>query len=201
MSKKWKLNGSYMESCNCDTACPCVFLSDPTEGDCTVLVGWHIDKGNFGDVKLDGLNVALMAYAPGNMAQVKWEAALYFDDRATQAQQEALTAIYAGQAGGHVAMLVSHVGEVKGIASLPITFQAEGKQRKLVVGSVGSAEIEAITGQGGNEVTVEGHPLCIAPGYPAVAARSSQLTYQDYGLNWEISGKNGFYSPFTYQGA
>jgi hypothetical protein len=35
----WGLSGTYFESCNCDTACPCVFLSEPTEGDCTVLVG------------------------------------------------------------------------------------------------------------------------------------------------------------------
>jgi len=29
---------------NCEAACPCVFLSPPTEGECKVLIGWHIDK-------------------------------------------------------------------------------------------------------------------------------------------------------------
>ncbi|MEE8334606.1 MAG: DUF1326 domain-containing protein, partial [Alphaproteobacteria bacterium] len=45
----WSLKGTYFESCNCDAACPCVFLSAPTDGDCTVLIGWHIDQGNDGD--------------------------------------------------------------------------------------------------------------------------------------------------------
>ncbi|MBI3680386.1 MAG: DUF1326 domain-containing protein [Acidobacteria bacterium] len=39
-------------------ACPCIFLSPPTEGDCTAVVGWHIDTGNLGAVDLAGLNVA-----------------------------------------------------------------------------------------------------------------------------------------------
>jgi len=54
----WALSGTYFESCNCDTACPCVFLSEPTEDDCTVLVGWHIEKGHAEGLQLDELNVA-----------------------------------------------------------------------------------------------------------------------------------------------
>ncbi len=47
----WNLDGTYMETCNCATACPCIFLSDPTEGECGALVGWHIDHGKDGDVR------------------------------------------------------------------------------------------------------------------------------------------------------
>ena len=63
-----------------------------------------------------------------------------------------------------------------------------------------SALIEGMDGQGGEEVTVNNHPVAVAPGFPAVAAKSEKLRYQDYGFNWELSGKNGFYSPFAYQG-
>jgi len=52
---------------DCEMACPCVFLNAPTEGECTVLVGWHIEQGSFGNVGLDGLNVAMAAYSPGHM--------------------------------------------------------------------------------------------------------------------------------------
>ena len=83
MSESWTLKGSYFETCNCETACPCVFLSPPTEGDCTVLVAWHVDEGRFGEVALDGLNVALAVHSPGHMAEVKWKAALYLDERAS----------------------------------------------------------------------------------------------------------------------
>jgi len=201
MSQEWKINGTYFEACNCDAACPCVFLSDPTEDDCTVLVAWHIDDGYFNGVALDDLNVALAVLSPGNMVAVPWQAAVYFDDSATDSQKDALVQIFTGQAGGHPGRLVSHIGEVLGASSLPMTYQANGKQRSLQIAGVAQAEIEAMSqGQGGADITVDNHPLCIAPGYPAVVGKSKSVTYKDHGFDWEFSGKNAFYSPFTYQG-
>jgi hypothetical protein len=199
MSEKWSLTGTYFEACNCDVACPCVFLSPPTTGDCTVLVGWHIDKGSYGNVALDGLNVALAVHSPGHMATTKWQAALYFDSKASEAQKNTLMQIFTGQAGGHPAVLVSFVGEVLGAKSVGIDYHANGKRRSLKIADVAEAEIEAISGAGGADVTVSGHPLAIAPGYPAMVARSKKLSYHDYGMQWEISEKNGFFSPFAYQ--
>ncbi len=86
----WNVSGSYYESCNCEAACPCVFLSPPTTGECTVLVGWHIDEGNYEGTSLDGLNVALAVQVPGHMMEVKWNAAVYLDDSASEAQAGAL---------------------------------------------------------------------------------------------------------------
>jgi len=201
MTQAWKINGTYFEACNCDAACPCIFLSAPTEDDCTLLVAWHIDEGNFDGVALDNLNVALAVLSPGNMAAVKWTAAVYFDDSASESQKDALTQIFTGQAGGHPGRLVLHVGDVLGISSLPMIYLAEGKRRSLKIEGVAEAEIEALaTGQGGADITVENHPLCIAPGYKAVVSKSKQVTYQDHGFDWQFNDKNGFYSPFVYQG-
>lgn len=200
MTPKWNLDGTYCETCNCEAACPCVFLSPPTTDDCTVLVGWHIDKGSFGDVALDGLNVALAVHAPGHMAQVKWKVALYLDERASQTQSDALTQIFSGQAGGHFAVVGSFVGEVLGIKHVAIDYRVEGKRRSLQIPHVAEVEIEAIAGQGSAEITVNNPPLCVVPGQPLVVARSKRFDYHDYGFQWEISEKNGYYSPFTYQG-
>jgi hypothetical protein len=145
--------------------------------------------------------VALAVFSPGNMAAVKWTAAVYFNDSASDSQKEALMQIFTGQAGGHPGRLVLHIGDVLGVSSLPMTYQADGKRRSLKIEGVAEAEIEALaTGQGGADITVENHPLCIAPGYKAVVSKSKQVSYQDHGLNWHFSGKNGFYSPFAYQG-
>ena len=200
MSDKWSLAGTYFETCNCEVACPCVFLSPPTTGDCTVLVGWHIDKGSSGSVDLGGLNVALAVHSPGHMVTTKWQAAVYFDSKASEAQKNALTQIFTGQAGGHPAVLVSFVGEVLGIKSVGIDYHADGKRRSLKIAGVVEAEIEALSGAGGADVTISGHPLAIAPGYPATAAKSKKLSYHDYGQQWEVSDKTGFFSPFAYQG-
>lgn len=201
MATQWQLAGTYFEACNCEVACPCVFLSAPTTGECTALVGWHIERGSFDQVSLDGLNVALAVYAPGHMAQVKWQVALYLDAQANEAQQQALTQIFTGQVGGHPGLLVSHVGEVLGIKSVAIDYHAEGKRRHMRLADIAEAEITALAGQGEADITISNHPLCVAPGYPAVVAKSQHLRYHDHGLQWELSEKNGYYSPFTYAGS
>lgn len=200
MGSKWKIDGTYFETCNCDAACPCVFLSSPTSGDCTVLVGWHINDGHFDEIDLKGFNAVLAVHSPGHMVEVSWQAALYVDSKGNSAQQEALTKIFSGQAGGHPSVLASHVGEFLGVKSVEIAYRGEGKKRSLSIPGIAEAEIEALGGQGGGETSIAGHPLCIAPGYPVVVAKSQRLNYSDHGLRWEISQKNGFYSPFAYHG-
>ena len=194
----WKLTGTYFEACNCETACPCVMMSPPSTGECTVLVAWHIDNGVFGSTPLDGLNVVLAAHSPGHMLQVKWNAAVYLDERATTEQQQALTQIFGGQVGGVPAVLCSFVGKVLGVKAAAIEYRAKGKQRSMAIPGVAAAEIEALLGQGEAEVTIRNQPIAVAPGIPTVVARSKKLSYRDYGYDWEISGQNGFSSDFHY---
>ncbi len=201
MAQEWSVAGSYFETCNCEAACPCVFLSPPTTGKCVVLIVWHIDAGRFGSVALDGLNVALAVDSPGPMTQVKWAAALYLDSRATPEQRDALSRIFSGQAGGHPAMLASFIGQVLGVKSAAIDYRAAGKTRSVKVAGVAEAEIAALQGPDIADTLITNHPLAVAPGHPVVVARSKKLSFHDLGLNWELSNKNGYYSPFNYQGA
>ena len=56
------------------------------------------------------------------------------------------------------------------------------------------------SGHRGHDGPIEilGHPLCVAPGFPARVAKSKSLRYTDHGMSWELSEKNGFFSPFKY---
>ena len=71
----WRLSGDYFENCNCDVVCPCLvstgapLTARPTQGSCDVALLFHIDQGTYDGVGLDGLNVALVAHAPGPMAE------------------------------------------------------------------------------------------------------------------------------------
>jgi hypothetical protein len=202
MPNSWKIVGSYFESCNCDVACPCIFLNPPTSGDCTLLVAWHIEQGRFGQIDLDGLNAVLAVYSPaGRMLEVKWKVALYVDERANQDQRDALTQIFSGQAGGHFAGVAPLIGEVLGVKAAPIEYRSEGKRRSLRMGDIANAEIEGLPGQDGGDATIAGPPFTLVPGFPAVVAKSKQVSFSDYGLKWELSNKNGFFSPFAYQSA
>jgi hypothetical protein len=200
MTEKWEISGDYFESCNCEAACPCVFLSPPTSGDCKVVVGWHIHQGSMAGVDLSGLNFAIAVHSPGHMAKVKWTLAGYVDARANTAQRKALETILSGQGGGYFAALGPFIGKVLGISPVKIEFEAKGNQRSMKIGEVGAVDVQAIDGAAGQEVTIKNNPLGIVPGEPAVVARSTRLSYHDHGFKWEEAGKNGFFSPFKYNG-
>ena len=53
----WTIKADYVEACNCDYGCPCNFNGFPSNGFCRALVGYHIREGQYGDTKLDGLDI------------------------------------------------------------------------------------------------------------------------------------------------
>ena len=64
---KWRIRGDYMETCNCDYLCPCIYTrmeAMPTHTVCSVAMLYHIEKGRFGKVPLDGLSFAYIAQTP-----------------------------------------------------------------------------------------------------------------------------------------
>src|SRR5215472_2387348 len=179
MPTSWNVAGSYFEACNCEAACPCVFQSPPTSGECTVLVAWHIEQGRFGEANLDGLNVALAVRSPGHMLKTKWKVALYLDQRASPPQAEALGKIFSGQAGGHLANLAPLIGKVLGVKSASIEYEAKDKKRTLRMADIAQIEIESAAGPDGGQVTLQNLPLCIGPGFPTVVARSKIARFKD----------------------
>jgi hypothetical protein len=199
-SHNWKLEGDYFEGCNCDSICPCLFLSDPDQGFCNVTVAWHVEKGHYNDTQLNGLNAVGVFVAPGNMfTGPKWKAALYFDNVASQEQTDALSKIFSGQSGGFFAAAANFIGEMLGVKSAPITFGIEGKRRWLHIPEYLNLEIEAIKGGDQNKDSLVTNPaFTVAPGYDPVISRSTKHSYKDHGLEWDSSGKNGFYSKFSY---
>ena len=194
----WYVKGTYVEACNCEAVCPCIFWSPPTEGSCTVMIGWHIDEGEFDGTGLAGLNAALLAQSPGHMKDGGWRVALYVDERADEAQTPALMGIFSGEAGGHIANLAPLISEVLGARPAAIDFDASGSGFSLTVDGLGSAEAEMIEGQGGGAVTVQGHPLAVSPGEAATVARGSTLQLDDFGISLDMSGKTAMYAPFSY---
>ncbi len=196
----WKVEGDYFEGCDCNTICPCVYVGPPDPGSCHVALAWHIAKGHFATVKLDGLNVAAVFHSPGHMVTgPKWNAALYLDSRANPAQAEALGKIFSGQAGGHLAAVASFIGSVKGVKAAGIEFEKKGRSRKVRIPNVLELEIEAVKGANEKEEsTLHNASFGAVPGVDPVVAQSKKYSYHDHGYAIELSGKNGFYSSFAY---
>jgi hypothetical protein len=100
---RWSLRGEYMESCNCDYLCPCIYTNPQgpvTHDHCIAALVFRIDDGIFGDIRLDGMKFALIIRSGKVMADGNWVFAGIVDARADEAQRRVLASIAAGEAGG-----------------------------------------------------------------------------------------------------
>ena len=97
MAVEWRVKATELANCNCAYGCPCQFNALPTHGDCRAAVGYQIEEGHFGAVKLDGLRAALMASWPGPIHEGNGTLQLIIDERADAAQRDALVKIMTGQ--------------------------------------------------------------------------------------------------------
>ena len=96
----YHLEGRLLEVCDCRVLCPCWIGEDPDNGTCDSMQAWHIDKGSIDGVDVSGHTVAMVCHIPGNVLKGNFRAALYVDDTCTDAQKDALLAVYSGQRGG-----------------------------------------------------------------------------------------------------
>src|SRR5215467_14809309 len=94
--KNWQIEGRYVEYCSCDYGCPCETMANPTYGYCTGLVAFKIDNGWCEDVRLDDLTVAATFYLPRALHHGQGIMQPMLDERATEAQREALFYILSG---------------------------------------------------------------------------------------------------------
>src|ERR1700732_3280926 len=144
----WTMRGEYMESCNCDYLCPCIYTNPQgpaTHDHCTAAMVFRIDEGNCGDTRLDGLKFALVIRSGKVMADGNWGFAGVVDERADDAQRQALAAIVGGQAGGPPAFIRENlVSDFRGIEFSPIEFTLDGLKRSTVIPDVLSFEIEGV---------------------------------------------------------
>ena len=198
-SDNWSIKGNYFESCTCDLICPCITLKPPTTGTCTALLGWHIDEGNVDDLQINDLNVSMFLDAPGLLTEGGFKVALYVDERASEAQFDAITQMYTGKLGGHLAVVASLVGEVISIKQTSIEYVVDGKQRRLKVGDgIGESIVEEVEGADGGPVLVSNPPLAIAPGNDITISNTVKVSYNDNGISHSHEGTVSLASNFAY---
>lgn len=93
----WMIKGPKITACNCAFGCPCEFNAPPTHGVCEGLECMEIEEGYFGDLRLDGLRVAASYRWPGPVHEGRGVAQGFIDERADEAQREALIKILSGE--------------------------------------------------------------------------------------------------------
>lgn len=199
----WSISGDYMETCNCALVCPCATSSmaaTPTEGDCKAAVTLRISKGSKDGVVLDGLTFIVMLHSPGPMGKGNMTVGLIVDERASQAQVDAITAIATGAAGGPMSALAPLVGRFAGVEKRPIVYESRGLNRAVRAGEL-------------VDQACEGLPSPVAPGEAIVIdnvahpvntrlalAKATRSRFNVFGMTWDDSTgtRNGHFAPFAW---
>jgi hypothetical protein len=201
---KWQIAGDYFENCNCAMVCPCVFspgplfTAKPTNGFCEVAFAFHVGRGRYGEVALDGLNVAVIARTPGKMGEGNWAVAVYLDESADDRQSDALKNIFTGAAGGPLGGLAPLISTVLGIKSAPIRYGKEGKRRTVEIPGLMHMGVHAAPGLDPEKEIFASNAHPFAPQGVAMAVGNESSTWADYGMRWDNSGKNGHYATITW---
>jgi hypothetical protein len=200
----WSLRGEYMESCNCDYLCPCIYTNPQgpaTFDHCVVLMVFRIDDGRSGAIRLDGLKFALVIRSGKVMADGNWIFGVVVDEAAGPAQRRELAAIAGGEAGGPPGLIRQNlVSDFRGVEYKPVEFVVEGFTRRATIPGVVSFEIEGVLSRNRS-----GEPYYLDnTGHPAsrrlALARSKETHVHGFGLDLDLAGRgnNGHFAPFAW---
>jgi hypothetical protein len=207
---RWNLSGDWFDVCNCNIPCPCIFAQAPSYGDCEGVLAYRIKKGRYGEISLDGLSVLALSYFKGNIwaGDTKANIAVFFDERASEEQRDALNMIFTGKAGGFMGKFAKLIGEVRGLEYAPIKIEIADDL------SYWSAEIpgkviakgEALTGPmtppGKRVQTLNPPGSEVGPGTVATwgTAVTDEVNVPEFRYEWKRSGKSSKHIAFNWTG-
>ena len=197
---KWLIEADYLQACNCDYGCPCEFSAPPTRGNCEGMGAWHITNGRYGDVNLDGLYFAFAARWPKAIHEGNGTCALFFDERATQPQREALLQICSGKAGGlPFEILVTTFSKLLEPQYVSFQFNLDGRNSSVKVGNAMDVAVEPIK----NPVTGEPESVSVkhATGFifqEAECVSAARMNVKVGELTFSWPDKAGFITKIRY---
>ena len=193
---KWKITGQLEEACSCNAACPCWFDSKPTRMTCGGNQVLFIQKGNYGNVKLDGLAIANYAESPEDKTMMdsfgKWKFSTnYIDEKANPEQRKALEAIAA------MVLPSNNASTNFRTAYVPITRKIEGKDHLITIGSVATFTGHLVEGGLGGSSKITNPPGADPIHHQYTQGKTTKMTYTDSDQNWDWKDTNYMLGTFT----
>jgi hypothetical protein len=205
----WRLEGTFIENCNCDMVCPCTTSAATLPGDydrCLVFQAFHVAVGEIDGVDVSGKMVVILRDTPSLMSEGNWRVGTIIDRDASQEQADALQRVFTGQAGGPFASVQAMVGEDLGVERASISYADDGHLHRVRVGDHLDIDIEIedfVPRRRGQPARPDGEPsrltgLLHRVNSTLTIARATRAHVKAFGMEWDNSGKNGHSAPFAW---
>jgi len=191
---KWKLEIEQMMACNCNWGCPCNFQSPPSYGTCEAALAYHVVRGKYNNVTLDGLKWILVASWPGPLHERNGRGIVFLDNEANEEQIRALEEIATGRAGGPIGIFMSTVTAGLDVRRGAIRFHAAGKKSRFSVS--GREHVKVEFGPIPNPVTKKEHIASALLPTGMLTKRKDFYSAEVFSVNagsfhFEYPGRNG----------
>lgn len=198
----WFIQGKWLEYCSCDYGCPCESMAKPTQGTCDGVVAMHIDKGQYGDVRLDNLNVVATFFFPRAIHHGGGQMQPILDASSTPEQRDAIFKIMSGegQPVGTVFQIFSVIVEkLHEPQFLPITFEWDIDKRtgRIEVPGVVRASTVPIR----NPVTDQEHRIVtvLPQGWTFYECEGAAGTAKGVGaIKFDFANRHSSLAPFAF---
>ena len=189
----WSIEAKEISADSCDPHCPCPLGLAPTHGHCDFVALWQVEKGHYGDVKLDGVKFG----NAGSFTQkvvgepVKHTfVAYYIDSGASADQKEALRKLFTGPSFAGQ----GQAAEVKEVAINFENLDAFGQVGRKVSATLGElANVEVTPIPGGTDPS---KPLAVdneaEAGLKCTAlGKATNSFYRSAGKDYKFEGTSG----------
>ena len=198
----WSLEGRSISADSCGVACPCNIGGPPDNGECRFIQMRQVDKGHYGDVKMDGVRFAMVGVFTRKVADepAKFNfVAYYIDSGASAEQKEALRKLLSGPS-------FAGLGQPAELKEAAIKFEnlnAFGQVGKTASGTMGEIAKVEVTPIGGG--TNPENPMVIENQATktfewTALGKTSNSFYKSAGKDFKFDGTSGESVKFAMKG-
>jgi hypothetical protein len=199
----WRIQGTYVESCNCDAICPCRKVDGvpggrSTHGECLGVLSWLIEAGEADGTDLSGLPVALAIRYSDDEPGSPWTWVLYLDARASGDQRGALERIFTGALGGDAERHFPWAWKDSQLVAVrPVEMEVDHTRRRQRLRVRDHVSLRIRDAYPGPETVT-----CVIPGHDRTGEEliTDELVVEDGPLAFSYRGTCGYGTTFAYAG-
>lgn len=191
----WAVSGTWMDTCNCANPCPCWKSEKPTLKDCRDLFYFHVDKGHFGKVSLDGVDLVAVAMTPPGKSTDQattdkdWVFANFYVPKSLPAEvSDAMQKLFLQ----HLTLVPPDAAKKHAWKAVDMHASLTDKGAKVSIPKVLELEIEKTQKPYATDTSV-------APfSGKSVSGEQKRYDFSDDGAKWKLKGRNASFATFDW---
>lgn len=201
----WAVEGRYAEACDCSVPCPCWNTKkpeQPTHDECRNLILFHIDKGHFGQVQLDGVDVAELVLKgkdgktfdqsldAGEMKRINFYLSKRLSPEVAKAAEELFTE--------HLSFAPPAGGKEHAVKHVDLRMKLSARRAQAVIPQILDVDIA----QDGARPKTFPHDVAVVKFLSAgVTGKTVHYDFHDDGQEWKLTGTHGLFARLSYDAA